>query len=187
MNILNRILLFLLSLTVAAASLLVLLFCLGTFPAPVWSNELVYAASIPESIIGSALAFLISLFALYRSFSGTGKSPAARGSSLIVHSPTGDVRVEYAAVRELVDRAVLAVSGVREVKMKMLAKGESVPLQLYLRLILSPGTDAARVSADVTARVRQQVEQFMGLKDVPVDITIAGVSGRIAERKHRVV
>ena len=35
MNILNRILLFLLSLTVAAASLLVLLFCLGTFPAPV--------------------------------------------------------------------------------------------------------------------------------------------------------
>jgi len=52
---------------------------------------------------------------------------------------------------------------------------------------LIPGTDSARVSADVTARVRQQVEQFMGLKDVPVDITIAGVSGRIAERKHRVV
>jgi len=187
MNILNRILLFLLSLTVAAASLLVLLFCLGTFPAPVWSNELVYAASIPESIIGSALAFVISLFALYRSFAGTNKGPAARGSSLIVHSPTGDVRVEFAAVRGLVDRTVLGVSGVREVKMKMYAKGESVPLQLYLQLVLSAGADATRVAEEVKARVREQVEQFMGLKDVPVDITVAGVSDRIAERKHRVV
>ena len=48
MGIINRILLFFFSLSVAALSLVVLAACLGVLPESVWLNELQYALTRPE-------------------------------------------------------------------------------------------------------------------------------------------
>ncbi|SFT34102.1 hypothetical protein SAMN02910356_00109 [Selenomonas sp. GACV-9] len=189
MGIINRFLLLLLSLAVAALSLAVLLAALGKLPEEVWLDSIRYALGRMETIAGAAVVFLLSLRLLGQVFARSGEQTTSKGEYVIESSANGEVRVALDAVRNLVDRLAREAHGVRDVRVKVQAKNHKDGATLALTLDLTVGreADVPKLSEQLKATVQQQLIQTMNLTDVPVNIVVADISDKQPAKKHRVV
>lgn len=189
MGIISRFFLFLLSLGVALLSLVVLAVVLGLLPDSVWLNELKFAAAQQETAIASAVVLVVSLFLALATLGSSKPKEKRHGELILLESSHGKTGVELDAVRELVDRLVRDVRGVRDVRTKVSAvqKKDAPPLALELTLVIGQEAGAGAVADTVRECVQAQLASALDLRDVPVMVTIKGITNAAPNRKQRVV
>ena len=191
MGILNRFFLMLASLALLAIALAVLTVSLRLLPQSYWLNELNFLLGRPETIAVSVIALLIALQLFFASFSRDKRpSESTRGEFVMVSGANGEVRVSLSAIRELVDRLVREVRGIRDVQVKVSTvkdKKAVQPLKVALSLVIGQDANVKDVSAAAVANVQQQLVKVMGFAEVPVSVDVAAISNAAPDRKRRVV
>ena len=193
MGIINRILLFFFSLSVAALSLVVLAACLGVLPESVWLNELQYALTRPETIAGAVVVFLIAFPLFCCSFRRPPPAEHATGEYLVLQNEAGAVRVALDAVRRLVEQTATGLPGIRLARAKVYrvhsGRGAETAdqLKLVLDLSIGRGLNVNEVSASAAKEIREELQEVMGLSDVALDLRVTSLSDAALPSKRRVV
>lgn len=189
MSIINRFLLLWLSLIGAGLSAAVLGAASCFLPEQVWLEQLRFALGRQETVAAAVLVLLISLKLLAAVFRRQGEPTGSKGEYVISSSPQGEVRVALDAIRNLVDQLARETHGVRDAKVKVVArKGKnSDALSLQLRLVIGREADVTKMSDELTRAIQQRLEKIMALSDVPVDIVVSDVTDGAPVKRHRVV
>lgn len=191
MGILNRLLLLPLTLLMMALSAIAAAAALHLIPESLWLNELRYALSRQEFLAVCAAIFLLGLNFFFAVFAGRSDTGRSHGEIMIVDTPAGAVQVELSAIRGIVERVALGISGVREVSAAVSVPGKktdaSVPLQVELKVVLAAQAHLSAVSEQLTARIQQDLMDVLGIEGVPVAILVTDVSNVAAQSKRRVM
>jgi len=190
MGFLNRFFLVLSTLVMMAAALSLLAVCLRILPEHYWLNEVHYAISRPETIAVAVVILLVGLNLFFAAFSRQAPKERSSGEFVVVASATGDVRVSLVAVRELLEKLVKDVRGVRDTRVQVMAARDAKaghPLRVELSLAIGQEDNVSSVSEAAVARVHQQLADSLGFQDVPVNVDIIAISNVAQNRKRRVV
>jgi len=193
MGIINRFLLFLYTISFALLSLGLIVVCLQIVPTQYIWNEFFYLSGRWETGAVAFVVFLWSIHLLSLSFVSTKKSSYDK-EAIIVHGSMGDVRVSVAAIRNMVDKVTRMVSGVRDVKVQVTAERsktkerlpEGTSVQIKLRIIIGQESNVAKISDAIQDTVQSHLQEFIGLKNFSVNISVADISNAAIE-KQRVV
>ena len=190
MGIINRFLLFFYGLAIGVLSLGIAAACLGLLPEHNWINELRFASRQQETLTVAAVFAAVSFyFVCYSYFFGTSQAAPDPKEIIVVKGRTGDVRVAVDAVRNLAEREAGSVASVRDVKVRVqpLSKTEGNPLKLDVRLVLLSGANVPQVSDQVIGNIKGGLRQAMDFPDVPVSVTVEGISNAPRGDGKRVV
>ncbi|MBF1705128.1 MAG: alkaline shock response membrane anchor protein AmaP, partial [Selenomonas sp.] len=104
MGILNRLLLLPYTILGMALAVAVAVAALRILPESIWLNELRYALSRQELLIGCAVYFLFSLKFFFAVFSRSSSSTRTDGEFMVIETPAGSVQVALPAVQGIVER-----------------------------------------------------------------------------------
>lgn len=191
MGILNRLLLLPLTLLTMALAVVAAAAALQLIPESIWLNELHYALSREEFLAVCIVVFLLGLKLFFAVFAVRSHGGRAHGEIMVIDTPAGAVQVELSAIRGIVERVALGVSGVREASAHVSVPARqtegTVPLQVELKLVLAVQAHLSAVSAQLTERIRQDLLNLLGIEGVPVAIRVTDVSNVTAQSKKRVV
>jgi hypothetical protein len=181
MGILNRLLLLPYALATMALSIAVLAVAFRFVPEGVWLNELRYALSRPETLAVCGVYFLVSLKFFFAVFSRTSTTKRTHGEFMVVDTPAGAVQVALSAVRGIVERTALSMQGVREAAAVISVHdaknaSEATPMQVELKIMLTDQSNLHAVSETLTANVKQNLHDVLGIVDIPVEIRVTEIS-----------
>ena len=186
MGIINRFLLFVYTLCIGIASIVVIGICLNLIPEHMWLNELRYAIARPEVLAVLAVVLLFSLYLLSVSLS-TSKRPKEKAPEelLLVEGESGKVRVSAEAVQNLAERAAGTIQGVREahVKIHPMKAGETA-VSLALQLILTHGVSVPDIGQRTAQAIRQELAESLNLSETKVDVSVSDISNAPVDRKR---
>ena len=159
MGILNRLFLLPYALFTMALSIAVAAVALRIIPEGVWLNELRYALSRQELLAVCAIAFLVSLKLFFAVFSRT-SNPSSRthGEFMVIDTPAGAVQV-----------AVVSVHDMRK-------DSAAAPMQVELKITLADRTNLNAITEELTQNVRRNLQDVLGISDIPVIIRVAEIS-----------
>ena len=179
MGILNRLFLLPYALFTMALSIAVATVALRIIPEGVWLNELRYALSRQELLAVCAIAFLVSLKLFFAVFSRT-SNPSSRthGEFMVIDTPAGAVQVAVSAVRGIVERVALSMQGIREAVSvhDMRKDSAAAPMQVELKITLADRTNLNAITEELTQNVRRNLQDVLGISDIPVIIRVAEIS-----------
>ena len=191
MGIINRFLLFVSMIGLALLSALVLVFCMGVLPEPVWLNEIHYILSRRETVAVSVVLLLVALHLLGVSLRGRAERTHERGDFILLQGAEGGVRVALPAIRAMAERTLLSLHGIRMAKVRVqrvrASKNAPETLRLVLDLTVSRGTPVASLTEAAAAAIRTELRETMGLEDVAVESHITAFSDAVPAGKRRVV
>ena len=188
MGIINRLLLLPYVLVTMALSVAVVAVALRIVPESVWLNELRYALSRQELLAVCGVFFLVSLKLFFAVFSRTSTSARTHGEFMVVDTKAGAVQVALSAVRGIVERVALSMQGVRTASAVISvhdAPKDAVgtPIQVELKITLSDQTSLNAISEEVTAKVRQELHDVLGIADVPVALRVTEIANAGASKR----
>ena len=188
MGIINRLLLLPYVLVTMALSVAVVAVALRIVPESIWLNELRYALSRQELLAVCGVFFLVSLKLFFAVFSRTSTSARTHGEFMVVDTKAGAVQVALSAVRGIVERVALSMQGVRTATAVISvhdAPKESVgtPMQVELKITLSDQTSLNAISEELTAKVRQELHDVLGIADVPVALRVTEIANAGASKR----
>jgi hypothetical protein len=165
-----------------ALSIAVAAVALRIIPEGVWLNELRYALSRQELLAVCAIAFLVSLKLFFAVFSRT-SNPSSRthGEFMVIDTPAGAVQVAVSAVRGIVERVALSMQGIREAVAvvsvhDMRKDSAAAPMQVELKITLADRTNLNAITEELTQNVRRNLQDVLGISDIPVIIRVAEIS-----------
>ena len=189
MGFVNRFFLLIGTLVLFLVSAAVLTCSLGIVPERLWLNEIRFALRQQETVIASLVFLCVAFRLLACTFSRSGSRETTHGEFLAVTGSMGSVGVAMDAIRDLVNRTVGLIGGVRDTKshITMQKAKDGAAISVSLRLIIGQEKNVAALSETVSARVREQLAQTLGLTDVPIYVKIVGITDAAPIRKHRVV
>jgi len=191
MGILNRLLLLPTALLLMAVAALAAAAALRLLPETVWLNELRFAVAQPELLAVCAAVFLIGLKLFFAVFSGRPDTGRTHGEIILVDTPAGAVQVELSAIRGIVERIALGISGVREASARVSVppqKNENAaPISVDLKVVLAAQAHLSAVSEEMTERIRGELLSVLGIAGVPVSILVTDVSTVAPQSKKRVM
>ena len=191
MGIINRLLLLPYTLVAMALAVVVLAAALRIVPESVWLNELRYALSRQELLAVCGVFFLVSLKFFFAVFSRTSSPVRTSGEFMVVDTPAGAVQVALSAVRGIVERAAFSMQGVRTVTSVISVHdapkdSPATPMQVELKITLADHTSLNAVSEELTAKVRQELHDVLGIPDVPVTLCVTEISNASGTSKRSV-
>lgn len=189
MGLINRFLLFIYTLAIALLSLGVIAICLDAVPEHMLWNEFTYAAAQWQTIAIAVVVFLWSIHLLGGSLSGR-KSARKDREVILVHGAAGDVGVAVEAVRNMIDRSVRTVYGVRDVKAAVTAERRSETdsfVNIDLRIVIGQEKNVAGISDAIHEVVRQHMEDILGMGDFGLHVAVKDISNAAVAKKQRVV
>lgn len=191
MGILNRLLLLPYVLFVMVLVIAVLVIALRIVPESVWLNELRYALSRQELLAVCGVVFLISLKLFFAVFARTAASSRTDGEFMVVDTPAGAVQVALPAVRGVVERVALSMQGVRTATAAISVQDApkdtaATPMQVELKITLAEHTGLNAVSEELTAHVRQELHDVLGISDVPVELRVTEITNAGSSSKRSV-
>jgi hypothetical protein len=193
MNVLNRLLLILLSLVALIGSVAVLLVTLGLAepamlaPSPWFRNQMETFTDLESMTwnwtvgITSAVT-LISLLLLVLELRPGPRKP----SRLVVRRDgLGQVTMRRDSIRDLVNWEVAQISGVMEVQSHMVEDPDG--LRIHCRVSLDPQANASEVAKALQERIKAAIEQHVGrhVSQVTVDTQLAPLTERRSGRRVR--
>ena len=181
MGIINRLLLLPYTLVAMALAVVVLAAALRIVPESVWLNELRYALSRQELLAVCGVFFLVSLKFFFAVFSRTSSPVRTSGEFMVVDTPAGAVQVAVPAVRGIVERAALSMQGVRTAAAAISVHdapkdSPATPMQVELKVTLAEHTGVNAVSEELTAKVRQELHDVLGIPEVPVMLRVTEIA-----------
>lgn len=181
MGYINRFLLLIYALAIAAVALGTIVLCFHILPTDEVLNEVKFLLSRWETIATAAVVFLLSVHLLGCAVSTDSAFGHSSGEFLLLTGATGKVTVTVEAIKNLIEKSVLAVSGVRDVKSKVktVTLKDGSP-ELNIQLFLSVGQDrrVTGIADSVRNDVIQNVEKVFGLAACNVEVEISDhVSG----------
>lgn len=188
MGIINRLLLLPYVLVTMALSVAVVAVALRIVPESIWLNELRYALSRQELLAVCGVFFLVSLKLFFAVFSRTSTSARTHGEFMVVDTKAGAVQVALSAVRGIVERVALSMQGVRTATAVISvhdAPKDAVgtPMQVELKITLADQTSLNAISEELTAKVRQELHDVLGIADVPVALRITEIANAGASKR----
>ena len=190
MGIINRFLLFVFSIGTAALSVLTLLLALKAVPESVWLNEIQYILARPETIAGSVIVFVLSLWLLRTSLHSTAEHTRRSGDFILLQTENGGVEVALPAVRNMAEQTLMGLRGIRLAKVRVMgvmpARNAPETLRFVLNLTVSRGVNVRELTDAAMAAVRTELHEVMGLDDVAIDTKITSITNALPE-KRRVV
>ncbi len=193
MGIINRLLLFLYTISFALLSLGLIVVCLQIVPAQYIWNDFLYLSGRWETGAVAFVVFLWSIHLLSMSFVSV-KKVSYDKEAILVHGSMGDVRVSIAAIRNMVDKVTRRVSGVRDVKVQVTAERsktkedlpEEASVRIKIRIVIGQESNVSKISDAIQDTVQSHLQEFIGLKNFSVNISVADISNAAIE-KQRVV
>ena len=188
MGIINRLLLLPYVLVTMALSVAVVAVALRIVPESIWLNELRYALSRQELLAVCGVFFLVSLKLFFAVFSRTSTSARMHGEFMVVDTKAGAVQVALSAVRGIVERVALSMQDVRTATAVISvhdAPKDAVgtPMQVELKITLSDQTSLNAISEELTAKVRQELHDVLGIADVPVALRVTEIANAGASKR----
>ena len=108
---------------------------------------------------------------------------------MVVDTPAGAVQVALSAVRGIVERATLSMQGVRTATAVIsvhdaLKDTVATPMQVELKITLADHTSLNSVSEELTAKIRQELHDVLGIVDVPVALRVTEISNSSGDAKR---
>ena len=188
MGIINRLLLLPYVLVTMVLSVAVVAVALRIVPESIWLNELRYALSRQELLAVCGVFFLVSLKLFFAVFSRTSTSARTHGEFMVVDTRAGAVQVALSAVRGIVERVALSMQGVRTATAVISvhdAPKDAVgtPMQVELKITLADQTSLNAISEELTAKVRQELHDVLGIADVPVALRVTEIANAGASKR----
>ncbi len=186
MGIVSR---FFLLLYVLAVFISVIIFagvCLQLIPKQIWQSYLNYIIVQRETVVVLAVMIFFSLFFLGYVFSSR-KNENAVGEILLKEGQPGEVRVAIEAIKRVIERAALSISGVRETSVTILKNKGEAPVAVRLAIVLGQGHAAPTVSEAVVNNVNKAIFTALQIGSVPVEVKVKDITNAVVERKQRVV
>ena len=189
MGIINRLLLLPYTLCIIALTIAVVAAALRIVPESIWMNELRYALSRQELLAACGVFFLVSLKLFFAVFSHTSSTARTHGEFMVVDTSAGAVQVALSAVRGIVERATLSMQGVRTATAVIsvhdaLKDTVATPMQVELKITLADHTSLNSVSEELTAKIRQELHDVLGIVDVPVALRVTEISNSSGDAKR---
>ena len=189
MGIINRLLLLPYTLVAMALSIAVVALALRIVPEGIWLNEVRYALSRQELLAACGVFFLVSFKLFFAVFSHTSSTVRTHGEFMVVDTPAGAVQVAISAVRGIVERVALSMQGVRTATAVISvhdAPKETVatPMQVELKITLADHTSLNSISEELTAKIRQELHDVLGIADVPVVLRVTEISNSAGDAKR---
>lgn len=183
----NRLLLFVFALCMAALSAAVLGASLGLLPESLWLNEVHYALGQKESVLAAGIALLVSLHLLGIACEGRSEEDRLRedGEVMMLATPNGEVQVALKAIRSLLSDTIRQVHGVRDCEIHLLVrrvkgkgKGQAPASLLGVRVNVVLGTEApVRTASDAVREAAERVlDATFGIADAEVRVRVADVT-----------
>ena len=191
MGIINRLLLLPYALFTMALAVAVAAVALRIVPESIWLNELRYVLARQELLAVCGVFFLVSLKLFFAVFSRTSSSVRTHGEFMVVDTPAGAVQVALPAVRGIVERVALAMQGVRAAAVVISVHDApkdavATPMQVELKIALAEHTSLNAVSEELTAKVRQELHDVLGISDVPVALRVTEITNAGSSSKRSV-
>ena len=189
MGILSRLLLFLYVLAVMVALVVGIGIYLNIIPTIIWQNELNMLLGRRETLAVLAVMILASFCLLNVVFSvkKDKNELSDNGDIELKKGERGEVKIAIVAISEVVERAALSVSGVREVNVSVHKQEGDVPIKIQLSIVLGQGYSAPEVSAETNDEVSRALREVLNVPNVPIEIKVTEVNHAAAERERRVV
>ena len=189
MGIIRRLILLFYVLIILAALVVCAGVCLHFIPTHLWQNELKFIIAREETLAilaGMAVASLILLTGVFARSGGKGLSVAS-GDVHLEKGKSGDVKVTVPAIVEVVERAAITVSGVRQATATVYRQSGEMPIKIQLVIVLGQGFSAPRVSEAAVAAIDDALRTALELQSVPVEVKVTEITHAITERDKRVV
>lgn len=188
MGIISRLLLFLYVLAVLAALVVSAGVCFHLIPEQLWQSALKEIISRQETLAVIGAMTVASLCLLCVVFSGKKNSVEYdSGDVELQKGQASEVFVAVEAITNVVERAALTVSGVREVHADVKKISGEVPLKIKMAIVLAQGYSAPQVSANVNSAVNSALMTALEISGVPTEVKVTEVTHAVVERERRVV
>ncbi len=190
MGIIRRLILLFYVLAVLAVLVVCAGVCLNFIPTQLWQNELNFIIAREETLAALAVMLLASLILLTGVFARSGSkgiSAVASGDIHLEPGRSGDVKVTVPAIVEVVERAAITVSGVRQATATVYQQSGDMPIKIRLVIVLGQGFSAPRVSEAAVAVINDALSTALELQNVPVEVKVTEITHAITERGNRVV
>lgn len=188
MGVGNRILLALYTLVTLALTVLLAGVLLPLLPEREWANEIAYLTGRPEAYAGLLAYFLVGVHLFLCAFSA--RKGQGGAEICLVTGTAGRVHVSVAAVRSVVLRVAGDVPGVRDAQAQVLhsrvSGSEEDRLRVRVRLTLRSGVPVKETADQVSACIRQELAQVLGIEDVQAEISVAEISDERLPQRPRV-
>jgi len=189
MGIIRRLILLFYILAVLAVLVVCAGVCLKFIPTELWQNELKFLIAREETLAvlaGMTLASLILLTGVFAR-SGSKGITAASGDIHLEPGRSGDVKVTVPAIVDVVERAAITVSGVRQATATVYQQSGDMPIKIRLVIVLGQGFSAPRVSEATVAVIDDALRTALELQSVPVEVKVNEITHAITERENRVI
>ena len=111
---------------------------------------------------------------------------SASGEFLLRKTDFGLVRVEFAVVKKISERALDSVQGVKEWELAVEKLSEANPFKIKLTTTLVEGYSAPRVSEAIDKAINDALREFLKLEFyVPVEVKVREIA-QVVTKKRRV-
>jgi uncharacterized alkaline shock family protein YloU len=181
-KVLDKLLLFLFSLAVAAASAIVILYAFGLlgefFDWFAWDR---LGHSVPHTawvVIVASLLLIIALRMLYLSLRADHSAPP----SIDQRTGYGDVRISLETVENLTLKAASRAKGMRDLKARV--NVSEAGIELAIRAVVEGDVPIPDLSEEVQRMVKEHVEEITGIPVSLVSVYIANVASSTSFRSR---
>ncbi|MBN2984442.1 MULTISPECIES: alkaline shock response membrane anchor protein AmaP [Cohnella] len=184
-RMLDRLLLFLYTLAVGAASVIAVVVALGGFDTE-WLKQFVEEAAggyraVQASVIAvGVVLFLISFRLFVVSFRRTGGS----SESITQRTEHGDIRISVETIENLALKAASRSRGVKDLRARVRASESG--LQIMIRAFVDGENSIPSISEEMQKAVSEHLEQTTGIPVSEVSVFIANVTQSPTTYKSRV-
>lgn len=111
---------------------------------------------------------------------------SASGEFLLKETDFGLVRVEFAVVKRVAERALQSVAGIKESEVAVEKLTETNPFKILLTVSLVEGYSAPRVSEAADKAINGAMKEFMQVEFyVPVDVRVEQLA-QVETKRRRV-
>ena len=192
MGLINRFLLLLYALAVAAAAVGVAALCFGVVPRTFVLEQAAFWLSRWETVGGAVIVFLASLYVIVTCVFHREAKPDKEKEAVVIRSETGEVRVAVPAVAEMAEKIASKIYGVESVSANVSStppkaneKGSS-SVVVGLQVGINDGHNVAAISDAIRTTVSEHMAKTLGFTGCAINISVTEIAEEVAAKKPRV-
>ena len=177
MGVINRFLLFLYALSIAALSVGVFALWGGLLPEAEIIDGLRFILRRWETLLAALIFFLFSVHFIGKSFSRGGENISEGESDVIIHGTAGDIHVAREAVSVLAERSARSVHGVERAQAAVTVgfSGDKTT-KITMDIVVDQGHNVKETADAVHSAVSQAIESILNITNCAVEISVPEIS-----------